>query len=135
MKKNVYAAIKEFCKDGDHLATLKKIEEAISFYNKAYELIPESKNDFEATTRVLAAIGDSYFLGEYYTSGKETFSYAVTCPSGLGNSFIQWQKNLTIRISARTACAGQFLSCEFFANRFAKSIENTQLKNCLCASR
>ena len=61
--------------------------DAISKYNEAWELVPEPKNDWEASTWLLAAIGDACFLSGYYTSAVEALEYALHCPDG-ANPFI-----------------------------------------------
>lgn len=88
LDKKTHEAIKTLCAEGDALAGRGGYREAIDLYNNAYKLIPDPKNEFEATTWVLTALGDSCFLGGWYTSGQEAFEYAVSCPGGLGNPFI-----------------------------------------------
>ena len=63
--------IKEFCQVGDGLLESGDYKAAIGQYNLAWELIPEPKNNWEAATWVLAAIGDACFLGGFFTSAKE----------------------------------------------------------------
>lgn len=84
----LYEQIKTYCRQGDILADAKSYEPAIAEYNKAWELIPEPKNDWSASTWVLAAIGDAAFLGGYLTSAREALQYAMTCPDAVGNPFL-----------------------------------------------
>jgi len=84
----IYAKIKEYCKSGDQLAEGQNYRSAIADYNKAWKLVPEPKNEWNASTWILAAIGDSSFLGGFYSSAKSALEYALTCPDGLGNAFI-----------------------------------------------
>lgn len=85
---SVRSLIKAYCSQGDALAESGQYEAAIDAYNKAWDLVPAPKNDWEASTWILAAIGDACYLCGYATSSKEAFSFAVTCPGGLGNPFI-----------------------------------------------
>ena len=80
--------IKEFCQVGDGLLESGDYKAAIGQYNLAWELIPEPKNNWEAATWELTAIGDACFLGGFFTSAKEALEYAMTCPDAIGNPFL-----------------------------------------------
>jgi tetratricopeptide (TPR) repeat protein len=84
----IHNEIKKLSALGDSLAQRKAYREAISEYNKAWEIVPEPKNNWEASTWLLAAIGDACFLSSFFKSGSEAFGYAITCPGGLGNPFL-----------------------------------------------
>ncbi|WP_095184647.1 M48 family metallopeptidase [Pseudomonas sp. Irchel 3H9] len=80
--------IKAFCQLGDEHLDGGDFKAAIGQYNLAWELIPEPKNNWEAATWVLAAIGDACFQGGFFTSAKEALEYAMTCPDAVGNPFL-----------------------------------------------
>jgi tetratricopeptide (TPR) repeat protein len=80
--------IKVLCAKGDQLAEARKFEDAIAQYNEAWALVPDPKNDWNASTWILAAIADAAFLGEYKTSALEALQYAMTCPGAIGNPFL-----------------------------------------------
>ena len=80
--------IKTLCGRGDQLAEAHAFEEAIAEYNRAWELVPEPKNNWNAATWILAAIADACFLGGYRTSALEAVEYAMTSPGGVGNPFL-----------------------------------------------
>lgn len=84
----VYDAIKHFCADGDALASAGRHEEAIGEYNRAWEIVHEPKSQWNASTWILAAIGDAAFLANYKTSAKDALEYAMICPDALGNPFL-----------------------------------------------
>ncbi|MGE8678547.1 MAG: tetratricopeptide repeat protein [Achromobacter marplatensis] len=88
MNADLYLAIQDFCSKGDRLANEREFDAAISSYNSAWELIPEPKNEWEASTWVLGAIADACFLGGYMGSAEEALEYAMTCPGGVGNPFL-----------------------------------------------
>ncbi|GAB7549689.1 tetratricopeptide repeat protein [Cupriavidus sp. 8B] len=88
LDESIYTVIKRHCAEGDRFADERQYRSAVGAYNKAWELIPAPKNDWEASTWILAAIGDACFLGGHPASSKEAFTYALTCPGGLGNPFI-----------------------------------------------
>jgi tetratricopeptide (TPR) repeat protein len=84
----VHSQIEALCERGDQLAADRRFEEAISAYNQAWELIPEPRTDWNASTWVLAAIENACFLGGFYTSGVEALTYAMRCPDAIGNPFL-----------------------------------------------
>ncbi|MDB5709440.1 MAG: hypothetical protein JWL96_1510 [Sphingomonas bacterium] len=84
----VHEAIQRFCADGDNLASAGKFKDAIRAYNRAWAIVPEPKNEWNASTWILGAIGDSAFLSGYNTSAREALEYAMTCPEAVGNPFL-----------------------------------------------
>ncbi len=80
--------IKVLCAEGDALAKKAAYEEAISVYSQAWALVPNPATDWNASTWILAAIGDAGFLGGFHQSGLEALEYALNCPDGFGNPFI-----------------------------------------------
>jgi len=84
----VHDEITRLCEAGDQLAEQEKYLEAIAEYNKAWLLIPEEKNEWEASTWVLAAIGDACYLAGKKKTAREALEYAMVCPGGLGNPFL-----------------------------------------------
>jgi len=84
----IHDEIKRFCAAGDQLADQKKYEEALGQYTKAWELVPEPKSEWEASTWILAAVGDSCFLSGYFSSALEALEYAMHCPNAIGNPFL-----------------------------------------------
>ncbi|MDH7971247.1 hypothetical protein QH494_03565 [Sphingomonas sp. AR_OL41] len=84
----VFDAIQHFCSDGDALASAGRYEEAIGEYNRAWEIVPEPKSQWNASTCILAAIGEAAFLANYKTSAKEALEYAMVCPDAVGNPFL-----------------------------------------------
>lgn len=81
-------AIMAYCASGDKLAGQGAYEKAVAEYNKAWALVPEPKNNWNASTWILAAIADACYLGGYKTSAREALQYAMTCPGAIGNSFL-----------------------------------------------
>ena len=84
----VHDAITHFCADGDTLAGAGKYEEAVAKYNRAWEIEPEPKSQWNASTWILAAIADAAFLGNYKGSAREALEYAMICPDAIGNPFL-----------------------------------------------
>jgi tetratricopeptide (TPR) repeat protein len=88
LEPGTYEEIKRFSARGDELAAVKSYKEAIAEYNKAWELVPNPKNDWNASTWILAAIADAAFLAGYKVSALEALQYAMTCPGAVGNPFL-----------------------------------------------
>jgi len=86
---DLHEQIKRHCADGDRLADRGLHEQAIATYNEAWKLVPEPQTEWEASTWVLAAIGDAAFLGGFYSSGVEALQFALHCPGGAMNPFVQ----------------------------------------------
>jgi len=85
---SIYEVIKEHCAAGDELAESSRFEDAVAEYQKAWELIPEPRTAWNASTWVLGAVADACFLGGYKTSAREALEYAMACPGGIGNPFL-----------------------------------------------
>ena len=84
----IYDRVKALSAEGDALAGASQFEAAIAKYNEAWALIPEPKGDWNASTWLLAAIGDACFLGGYNTSAREALEFAMQCPDAIGNPFL-----------------------------------------------
>jgi hypothetical protein len=84
----LHAFIKDRAAVGDTLAREARFEDAVRVYNEAWSRVPEPKSEWEASTWLLAAIGDACFLGGFYSSGVEAFEFALRCPGGMGNPFV-----------------------------------------------
>lgn len=87
-----YSQIQLFSAKGDDFADAGKYDEALGKYNSAWELIPEPRTEWEASTWVLTAIADVAFKAGYLTSAREALDYAMLCPGALGNPFIHLRR-------------------------------------------
>lgn len=84
----VHARIEELCASGDQFAEKRNFADALGCYWKAYDLIPDPKTDWETSTWVLVAIGDSNFLSGDFIAGRDNLQSAMHCPDAVGNPFI-----------------------------------------------
>ena len=84
----IHSKIRDLCAKGDALVQEKQFEQAFGFYRDALNLVPPPAEDWEATTWILAAIGDLYFMAKMTPNALKAFEDAVRCPGGLGNPFI-----------------------------------------------
>lgn len=88
LDEGLYSKIQELSQTGDDLAGEGNYPAALAEYWKAFDLIPEPKTDWEATTWLLVAIGDANFLGKDFAAGVDNLSNAMHCPGAIGNPFI-----------------------------------------------
>jgi hypothetical protein len=63
-------------------------KQAIITFNEAWKLVPEPATEWEASTWVLAAIGDAAFARGFWTSGFDAFHYALRGSAGATNPFV-----------------------------------------------
>jgi hypothetical protein len=84
---DVYKSIKELCAAGD-LATESSYSRALDLYLQAWDLVPAPKEQWEAATWILAAIGDANWFLYDFDAGRDNLTLAMKCPGGLGNPFI-----------------------------------------------
>jgi len=73
---------------GDALFDKGKFAAAIAKYEEARALLPTDQERWEATTWVMTAIGDTYFLMGEWLRGQEALTFALRCPEGGDNPFI-----------------------------------------------
>lgn len=65
-----------------------RLSDAIQLYWNAYDLIPDPKEEYEASTWVLGSIGDANFISGDFAAGKDNLSAAMHCPNAIGNPFL-----------------------------------------------
>lgn len=80
--------ITRLCEVGNVLMEQEDLESALAEYIKAWNLIPDPQNDWEASTWVIAAMADCYFFLGDDQEAKRALEYAMTCPEGEGNAFL-----------------------------------------------
>lgn len=88
LDQQTHELIKSFCVVGDKLSASQLYSEALTEYNKAWAIVPDPKNEWEAATWILAAIADTCYLGGFKKSAREALQYAMTCPGAIGNPFL-----------------------------------------------
>ena len=88
---SIHNQIKRLCAIGDDCARKQWYADALFNYWAAWDLLPEPKNQWEAATWILAAIGDANVLGGDYVAGRDNLSKAMGCPGAIGNPFIHFR--------------------------------------------
>lgn len=85
---HVDAEIKELCAEGDVFVEMREFTDAFKNYMAALELVPEPKESYQATTWILAALGDLYFLTKNFAQAAQALGDAMHCPGAIGNPFL-----------------------------------------------
>jgi tetratricopeptide (TPR) repeat protein len=80
--------LSDLCAAGDLAADQGRYGEALASYGEAWHLIPEPKQDWNASTWVLAAIGDACFLTGDFAESRKALEFAMHCPEAIGNPFL-----------------------------------------------
>lgn len=88
LDKKCHAQIVALCEAGDAFAEKDEFEKALDQYNKAFDLVPEPKNEWGASTWILTAIGDVCFLNDDTLGALKALRYAMACPDAIGNPFL-----------------------------------------------
>jgi tetratricopeptide (TPR) repeat protein len=83
-----YAKFKKLFERGNKLVDRRKYNAALIRFSEAMALIPDPKMEWEETTWVTAAIGETYFFNRDYSSALAALNDAIKCPEGLGNPLI-----------------------------------------------
>jgi tetratricopeptide (TPR) repeat protein len=88
LPKSTHDAITRLCREGDQLAENGDDQAALEKYKEAWDLVPEDKENWEASTWILAAVGELYFRRGEREKALNSFLRAVQSPGGLGNPYI-----------------------------------------------
>lgn len=73
LKDNLYNLIESLSEKGNEAIENERYDEAIAFFQQAYNLLPAPKEEWEAYTWILASIGDAYFSKQEYQSSLNCF--------------------------------------------------------------
>ncbi|MFJ6268343.1 tetratricopeptide repeat protein [Lysinibacillus xylanilyticus] len=84
----VYDQIVQLCKRGNALVENGQIEKAIENYIAALDLVPLPKDNWETSTWIYTALGDTYYYNNDYEKAKSNLYNALNCPNGISNPFI-----------------------------------------------
>ncbi|MFF2484333.1 tol-pal system YbgF family protein [Paenibacillus sp. NPDC058071] len=88
INENAHDQIVQLCKQGDTLFDKGQTDKAIESYTAALDLVPLPKSEWDTSTWIYTAIGDTYFHNGDYEMAKNNFFNALNCPDGISNPFI-----------------------------------------------
>lgn len=83
-----YDEILNLCQVGDEFVEAGQYDQGIIKYKEALQLIPEPRNQWEATTWVCAAMGDACYMKKEYKRAKKYFIEALNYRGGMTNAFV-----------------------------------------------
>lgn len=89
MDDKIYKLIVFTCNEGEKLFDKEFYSEAINFFHKAFELIPESKRNWEAGNWIQVAIGDCFFNLGKFEKANEYFRHSEIYPNSKNSGFPQ----------------------------------------------
>lgn len=84
----IYEEITTLCKQGEDFLEENEDNEALKCFNKALNLVPSPKTDWEASLWIYSALGDIYYLESEEKKALEHFHSAYNCPDGTENPFV-----------------------------------------------
>ncbi|HEX4962037.1 MAG TPA: tetratricopeptide repeat protein [Thermoanaerobaculia bacterium] len=84
----LHARITALTERGNRDCEAGRFREAMAVFSQALELIPEPREEWEAATWVLTALGDCAFQLGDFAAARGFLTRAVQAPEGLGNPFI-----------------------------------------------
>jgi tetratricopeptide (TPR) repeat protein len=88
LEESIYVQIQALCSRGENLVDVGEYEEALDVFWSAWDLLPEPKTAWDASTWILAAIGDVNFQQEDFEAGRDNLAMAMHCPDAIGNPFL-----------------------------------------------
>jgi tetratricopeptide (TPR) repeat protein len=88
MPKAVHAKIVRLCKEADDLVESGQEPEAQAKYTEAWDIVPEPKENWEASTWILSSAGEMHHRNKRTEKALNCFLRAVQCPTGLGNPYV-----------------------------------------------
>ncbi|WP_269531564.1 tol-pal system YbgF family protein [Chitinimonas sp. BJYL2] len=84
----LHEPIQALLDEGDKLFDKGHFDAALAKYEEARALLPSDPERWEASTWVLAAVGDACFQLAHFGRAREALALARSCPEGEDNPFI-----------------------------------------------
>jgi tetratricopeptide (TPR) repeat protein len=88
---NIHAKITRLSALGDEAQSRGDYAAAILHYDAAFASVPEPYQDWEASTWILVALGETYFFMGDFAKAAQNLTTAMHCPGGLGNAFVHFR--------------------------------------------
>lgn len=85
---DILAKITTLSSRGNNMATHGDYDGALKAFQAALSLLPQPLSEWEASTWLLTAIGDTYFSKGDYVDARVALQDAMHCPNAIGNPFI-----------------------------------------------
>lgn len=88
LDKQLYAQIETLCQQGDEYADNGQFNEALKQYKAAWKLLPDPKEQWEAATWILVAMGDVNFLNGKFPQAVKDLTAALASINAVDNPFV-----------------------------------------------
>ncbi|MEX2214115.1 MAG: hypothetical protein WD768_08310 [Phycisphaeraceae bacterium] len=89
LKRAIQLQLDQLVAEAERLVAREEFVAAWAKYGEAMDLLPNPKEQWEAATWLLVAMGDVRIVAKQdYGKALKAFEAAVQCPAGLGNAFI-----------------------------------------------
>lgn len=85
---DVHEKIMTLCASGDERVEGGDFDGAYRAYMDALQMVPAPRQTFEATTWIMAALGDMYFQTADYAQARQVLTDAMHCVGAIGNPFL-----------------------------------------------
>ena len=83
-----HAKITELSEKGNQCVEARRYDEAVNYFERAMEQLPDPIEKWEAATWLFGAIGDAYFLSGQSQKALQPLLDAMKCLGGIGNPFL-----------------------------------------------
>lgn len=88
VENNIAVQIKEICDEGDVLIEMGEYNDAFKNFMEALALVPDPKEGYYVTAKILAGLGDVYYHSRSFEQGREVLNDAMHCIGGVGSPFL-----------------------------------------------
>jgi hypothetical protein len=85
---DVHANVVASCERGERLRDSGDLVGSVQEYQRAWDALPEPREEWEAAAFILTALADARFHFKAFEAALSDFQRAVRCPGGLGNPFV-----------------------------------------------
>ena len=109
MDESLYEKIKSKCEEADNLYDDSLFFDACKKYQEALAIIPEPKEEWEASTWVYTALGDTWSEIGNVNNALQAFMSAEKCPDGTTNPYIQLRIGMCFLDLNNTMLAKEYL--------------------------
>ena len=109
LPKELSDLIDGLCRRGDQFAGMEQYDDALDQYGKAWDLLPEPREQWPAATWILLSAGDAHFRLQDFDEAIDLLLDALDCPDGEENPFLALRLGQCLLEAGRHSEAGAAL--------------------------
>jgi tetratricopeptide (TPR) repeat protein len=106
----LFKTIEAHCKQGDLHTEADAFDLALAEYEQAWALLPDPQRAWEAATWIKIAIADALFFAGRHAAAEEALDFALTCPGGLANPYLELRMGQVLFEQGEIGEAGECLA-------------------------